>query len=146
MSASKVDILHINESKLDSTVRDDEVYIPGFEIVRKDRKVNGRNGGGVCTYVRFNLNCRIRNDFNDDHLLGIDPQVLHLIYLVNLRMLLLKLTQKIRNYIYSLISTAICCLKQLINSTCLINIFDIYGLSQLITEPTRVTPGLKKIN
>ncbi|CAH3109516.1 unnamed protein product, partial [Porites lobata] len=44
MSSSKVDILHINESKLDSTVRDDEVYIPGFEIVRKDRKINGRNG------------------------------------------------------------------------------------------------------
>ena len=26
MSSSKIDILHINESKLDSTVRDDEVY------------------------------------------------------------------------------------------------------------------------
>ena len=36
MSSSKVDILQINESKLDSTVHDDEVYIPGFEIVRKD--------------------------------------------------------------------------------------------------------------
>ena len=66
MSSSKVDILHINESKLDSTVRDDEVYIPGFEIVRKDRKINGRNGGGVCTYVRTNLNYRIRNDLNND--------------------------------------------------------------------------------
>ena len=49
-----------------STVRDDEVYIPGFEIVRKDRKINGRNGGGVCTYVRTNLNYRIRNDLNND--------------------------------------------------------------------------------
>ena len=66
MSSSKADILHINESKLDSTVRDDEVYIPGFEIVRKDRKINGRNGGGVCTYVRTNLNYRIRNDLNND--------------------------------------------------------------------------------
>ena len=37
MSSSKIDISHINESKLDSTVSDDEVYIPGFEIVRKDR-------------------------------------------------------------------------------------------------------------
>ena len=42
MSSSKVDILQINESKLDSTVHDDEVYIPGFEIVRKDRKINER--------------------------------------------------------------------------------------------------------
>ena len=46
--------------------------------------------------------------------LGIDPQVLHLIYLANLRMLLLTLTRKIRNYIYSVTSTAICCLKQLL--------------------------------
>ena len=66
MSSSKVDILHINESKLDFTVRDNEVYIPGFEIVRNDRKINGRNGGRVCTYVRTNLNYRIRNDLNND--------------------------------------------------------------------------------
>ena len=105
MSSSKVDILQINESKLDSTVHDDEVYIPGFEIVRKDRKVNGRNGGGVCIYLRTNLNYRIRNDLNNDHwsvylsksvnhgvhhfwsVLGTDPQVLHQIYLANLKKL-----------------------------------------------------------
>ena len=67
MSSSKVDILHINESKLHSSVCDDEVYIPGFEIVREDRKINGRNGSGVCTYVRTNLNYRIHN-LNNDHL------------------------------------------------------------------------------
>ena len=66
MSFSNVDILQINESKLDSTVHNDKVYIPGFEIVRKDRKVNGRHGGGVCTYLRTNLNYRIRNDLNND--------------------------------------------------------------------------------
>ena len=31
MSSSKVDILMINESKLDSTVHNNEVYFPGFE-------------------------------------------------------------------------------------------------------------------
>ena len=64
MSFSNVDILQFNESKLDSAVHNDEVYIPGFEIVRKDRKVNGRHGGGVCTYLRTNLNYRIRNYLN----------------------------------------------------------------------------------
>ena len=132
MSSSKVDILHINESKLDSTVRDNEVYIPGFEIVRKDRKINGRNGGGVCTYVRTNLDYRIRNDLNNDlleclfveiskprstpFLVGTwyeTPKFLHPIYLANFRMLLQKLTRKIRNYIYLVISTAIFCPKQL---------------------------------
>ena len=54
-------------SKLDSTVHDSDVYIPVFEIVRKDRRVNGRKGGGVCIYLRTNLNYRIRDDLiNDD--------------------------------------------------------------------------------
>ena len=35
MSSSKVDILHISESKLDSTVRDNEVYTPGFDMSEK---------------------------------------------------------------------------------------------------------------
>ena len=47
MSSSKIDILVINESKLDSTVHHNEVYVPGFELLRKDRKINGRNSLGV---------------------------------------------------------------------------------------------------
>ena len=35
MSSSKVHILQMNESKLYSIVLDDDVYIPGFEKVRK---------------------------------------------------------------------------------------------------------------
>ena len=47
MEDSKIDILAINESKLDDTINDDsELFIKGFEIVRKDRMLNGRNGGG----------------------------------------------------------------------------------------------------
>ena len=68
MHDSKIDILLINETKLDSTVHDSDVYIPGFEIVRKDRRVNERKGGGVCIYLRTNLNYRIRDDLNDDDL------------------------------------------------------------------------------
>ncbi len=45
MSSSKIDILMIDETKLDSTIHDNEVYITGFEIVRRDRNINGRNGG-----------------------------------------------------------------------------------------------------
>ena len=55
MYDSKIDILLINGTKLDSTVHDSDVYIPGLEIVRKDRRVNGRKGGGVCIYLRKNL-------------------------------------------------------------------------------------------
>ena len=76
--------------------------------------------------------------------LGIDPQVLHPIYLANLRMLLQKLTRKIIIFTCdincNLLPEAIA-----VNSSPLINIFDIYGLSQLITEPTRVTPDSKTL-
>ena len=43
------------------------MYITGFEIVRKGRRVNGMKGGGVCIYLRTTLNYRIRDDLiNDD--------------------------------------------------------------------------------
>ena len=55
MSSSKVDILHINESKLYSTVRDNEVYIPGFDMSEKivespREKGEGRGGGWARGY------------------------------------------------------------------------------------------------
>ena len=45
-------MLAINESKLDDTISDTEVYIPGYIIIRKDRS---RSGGGVALYIRENL-------------------------------------------------------------------------------------------
>ena len=50
MNESDIDIISINETKLDSTINDNEVYIPGYEIIRKDRKINGRHGGW-CLYL-----------------------------------------------------------------------------------------------
>jgi exonuclease III len=54
MNSSKIDALTINETKLDSTI--EKIYLPGFEIIRKDRTVNGRNGWGVCIFLRSNIN------------------------------------------------------------------------------------------
>ena len=65
---SKIDVLAIKETKIDSSVYDNEIYLPGFEVVRKDRSVNGRRGGGVCIYLRSNINYQIRNDLCDDRL------------------------------------------------------------------------------
>ena len=56
MTDSNIDILAINESKLDNN---HEVYIPGYEIVRQDRQINGRKGGGVCFYLRSNIKLMI---------------------------------------------------------------------------------------
>jgi len=51
LSDNPLDILSINEMRLDDSVSDDEVYIPGYDIVCRDREHNGRFGGGVCIYV-----------------------------------------------------------------------------------------------
>ena len=42
----------INETKLDSTERDGEIYIPGHDIVRKDRTSCGR---GIALYIKCML-------------------------------------------------------------------------------------------
>ena len=68
---------------------------------------------------------------------GIDLQILRLNVSMNLRMQLTKLTLKMRNYVYLVMLTH--------NSSYLTNVFDIYGFSQLINEPTRVTPVSKTL-
>ena len=41
-------LLAINETSLNETITDNKVSIIGYNIVRRDRSLNGRNGGGVC--------------------------------------------------------------------------------------------------
>jgi len=54
MSQSKgIDILAVNETKLDSTIKDNKVS--GYDVIRKVRENNCRDGGGVCIYVRTNI-------------------------------------------------------------------------------------------
>ena len=68
MSQSKgIDILAINETeltKLGLTIKDNEVYLPGYDVVRKDPENNGRHGGCVCIYVQSNSNFQIRTDLS----------------------------------------------------------------------------------
>lgn len=33
-----IDILAINETKLDSIIKDNEVHLPGYDVIRKDRE------------------------------------------------------------------------------------------------------------
>ena len=113
-----IDILAINETKLDSNIKDSEVHLPGYEVVRKDRDINGRNGGGVCIYVRSNINFQLRADLSlsnlecltieitkpaQSHSLclpGTDHHNHLLTSFLPLRELLIKLTPKIWSYIF----------------------------------------------
>ena len=53
------DILAINESKIDESIPDNEISIPGYNLIRKDRN---RAGGGVVLYIRDNIPFSDRKD------------------------------------------------------------------------------------
>ncbi len=59
------DILAINESKIDPTIRDSEIYINNYSIVRFDRN---RFGGGVALYIKNTTPYTERKDLVPDNL------------------------------------------------------------------------------
>ena len=51
-----INVLILTESKLDQTIPNNLITIPGYhEPLRRDREINGRHGGGVLVYVAENL-------------------------------------------------------------------------------------------
>ena len=63
MLPKTVDILAINETRLDSSIQNGEVSIPGYTLERKDRN---RNGGGVALYIRDSINYKRLIDLPDE--------------------------------------------------------------------------------
>ena len=49
----KIDVLALNETRLDSSISDELLAMDGYDIIRADRN---RNGGGVCIYIRCHVN------------------------------------------------------------------------------------------
>ena len=72
MLPKTVDILAINETRLDSSIQNGEVSIPGYTLERKDRN---RNGGGVALYIRDSINYNRLLDLPDDNMELISIQV-----------------------------------------------------------------------
>ena len=58
---NSIDILSLNETKLDESIKSCELHIPGYELIRRDRD---RNGGGVCFYLKTSINFVVRSDLN----------------------------------------------------------------------------------
>ena len=153
-----IDILALNETKLDATIKDGEVHLPGYDVVRKDRERNGRNGGGVCIYVRSNINFKPRADLSPNNLECLTVEISKprsKPFLVStwyrppqsspdLFSTFERIIDKIdaENLELYLMGDLNCNLLSEVvnnNSSHLLTIIDIYGLTQLITEPTRVT-------
>ena len=66
LANNDIDIISINETKLDEVISDNEVSIPGYDIIRRDRLSNG--GGGICFYVRSSIEYSLRNDLSEEAL------------------------------------------------------------------------------
>ena len=157
LAHNEIDILSINETKLNETIADNEVNILGYDIIRRDRITNG--GRGVCFYVKNSINFTIRNDLNIDTLENLcleiqkprsKPFVVATWYRppdspIGIFSLFETLIGKLdsENIEYYLMEDLNCDMiaTRYNNNTCkLMSITDIYGLQQLITEPTRITP------
>ena len=159
-----IDILAINETKLDATIKDGEVHLPGYDVVRKDRESNGRNGGGVCIYVRSNINFQLRADLSPNNLecLTVEiskprskpflvptwyrpPQSSPGLFATFERIIDKIDAENLELYLMGDLNCNL--LSEVVsnNSSHLLNIIDIYGLTQLITEPSRVTQYLSTL-
>ena len=138
--------------------KDGEVHLPGYDVVRKDRESNGRNGGGVCIYVRSNINFQLRADLSPNNLEcltveiskpGSKPFLVSTWYRPpqsspDLFSTFERIIDKIdaENLELYLMRDLNCNLLSEVvsnNSFHLLNIIDIYGLTQLITR-LRVVP------
>ena len=53
LTKKPIDILSINETRLDDTINDGLIHLNGYDVLRKDRN---RMGGGVAIYYRDNIN------------------------------------------------------------------------------------------
>ena len=60
----KINVLILSESKIDQTIPNSLINIPGYhEPLRHDRLVNGRHGGGVLMYISESLAFQHRTEF-----------------------------------------------------------------------------------
>ena len=61
-----LDLLAIQETKLDVSNNNSDFYICGYELIRRHR-LSGA-GGGICFYIKSTINFSVRTDLNIDEL------------------------------------------------------------------------------
>ena len=149
-----VDVLAINESKLDDSIKNCELYIPGYEIIRSDRN---RNGGGVCFYIKTSINFVTRRDLNLNDLENLCLEIQKpcskpflVVTWYRRHCSSAELFSQYETLVgkldsldleYYLMGDLKCNMASAhfdTNTPLLCEISDTYGLRQLITEPTRI--------
>lgn len=158
LSDRPIDILAINESKLDDTISDNEIHISGYESIRSDRSTNGRSGGGVCFFIRSEINYSVRSDLICEHLESLTVEIKKprsrpfavmtwyrppdssIDLFKPFEELIGKLdSENIEYYVLGDLNCNMAAPKFDNSTNILSNIAEVYGLDQLITEYTRIT-------
>ena len=154
MEKQTFDILALNETRLSDTIPDSLINLPGYDLIRRDRN---RSGGGVCAYIRNSINYSRRLDLEIDllEMLALEikkpntkPFLVYCWYppphspAEHFDIFESKLEQA--EMFYSDIYITGDINSNLLNlgdsyTMRLINILEAYQLSQVISEPTRVT-------
>ena len=155
MQDKPFDILTLNETRLDNSISDSEVKIPGYDIVQCDRN---RNGGGVAMFIRSNISFINRNDLVPEVLEQICVEISRLnskpflvsswyrppnwkIEMFHYFEEFLRLAD-VENKQLIITGDLNCNLLEQVRRTCtakLLEIFDLYLLKQHVQSPTRVT-------
>jgi exonuclease III len=149
MCSKNIDLIALNETRLDLSISDGLIHLDGYEVVRKDRS---RNGGGVCIYLRSPINYKIRSDLIPPELEAVcveitkpqsKPFIVTTIYrppnanaefFDHLEKLIKQIDDENKEmYILGDLNYAN------IPTNKLNSLYELYQLSQLINEPTRVT-------
>ena len=65
MCSGCIDILAVNETRLDQSFPNNLVSIPGYNLERRDRN---RNGGGIAFYIRDAINYELMHELAQDPL------------------------------------------------------------------------------
>ena len=153
-----LDVLAINESKLDLVDSDRIVNLEGYNIVRRDRN---KHGGGVCFYLRNTITfCRQYQLENDDlELIALEIQKANscpfliatwyrppntpLDYFKKFEMFLKEADARYSEiYILGDLNCNILSNPPEVHTTHLLDLMVDYQLTQLIKEPTRVKQPL----
>jgi exonuclease III len=63
LSEQNIDLIALNETRLDRDVTDNRVKFDNYQLIRKDRN---RYGGRVCIYLKNHINFKVRCDVMSD--------------------------------------------------------------------------------
>ncbi|CAH3164484.1 unnamed protein product [Pocillopora meandrina] len=129
-------ILAINKTKLDESIKSSELHIPGYEFIRRGRN---RHGGGVGFFIKSPNSYIVRSDLDVINLENLTMEIRK----PNSKPFLLRVIyRQIFDLEYYLLGDLNCNLPSPTpdeNTHRLLEISDLDGLKQLINEPTRVT-------